>query len=181
MPDFEKLARQHLRQGLAALDDMQASFELRSYASSLVNLTVNQLADERALTDVLVVLHRAVDRHDMLPLALVCELPPILRDGQDAYAAAVLPLGDHAMAVGAIDPLIKIADGAMAHQWMLVPAAWIRAALEAEEGPELRECVNALVHRWAMYPETDVKELAEVFKRQPGLYEKLGWLHDDAV
>lgn len=179
MQDLEKLARLHLRQGLASLEDREASFELRTYARCVVSLSVNHLADERALTDVLVVLRRAVDRRDMLPLALVSELPQVLRDGQDACAAALLPLGDHAVAVGAIDPLIEIANGALAYRWLDVPATWIRAVLEAEDGPELRECVNDLVNLWAMRPETDVKELAEVLRRRPGLYEKLGWSHDD--
>ncbi len=178
MLGLETLARQHLREGLASLEDRQASFELRTYARSVVSLAVNHLADERALTDVLVVLHRAVDRRDMLPLALVSELPQLLRDGQDACAAALLPLGDHAMAVGAIDPLIEIANGALVHRWLDVPA-WIRTVLEAEDGPALREGVNDLVNLWAMRPETDVKELAEVLRRRPGLYEKLGWSHDD--
>jgi len=58
-------------------------------------------------------------------------------------------------------------------RWMDVPAAWIRAVLEAESGREPREKVIDLVDNWLSREGSDAKELTEVLKKRPDVYLKL--------
>ena len=171
--DFLGVVRDTLRQALAWLEDPDSSVQLRYLARDLVHPLLIHLPDERAVTDVLAMLHRAIDRGDMLVMPLVYEIPRDLVDGREASAPALLPLGNHAMAAGAIEPLIVIAHAAMLARWMVVPASWIRIILEAEVDPDPRDLVVGIVDDWLRREETLAADVAEVLRRRPAINEKL--------
>ncbi len=146
--------RTHLRRYLAWLDDAETPAELRSFACHAVATTLRYLADEAAITDVLVVLRRGVERRDDLATSLVYNLPRVLDDGRPCDGVALLPLGNHALARGALDALLHIACASLWSTVVAVPAAWIVALIQAESQEQPRELLISLVEDW-LERETD--------------------------
>jgi hypothetical protein len=171
--DFQDAVHENVRQAIAWFEDSDTSPALRSFALALVPPALRYLPDERVVSDVLAMLHRAVDRGDLFGLSLVFELPRELADRRQASEPALLPLGNHALAVGATEPLLKIAHAAMCTRRMVVPASWIRAILEAESGPDPRDLVVGIVEEWLQREGADPDSAADVLSRRPAIQAQL--------
>jgi hypothetical protein len=171
--DFLEAVRHNLRQALAWLEAPHTSPALQFFARDLAYPSLKHLPDERAVTDVLAMLHRAIDRGDLFAMSLVYEVPRDLVDGREASASALLPLGHHALAVGATEPLIKIAHAALLARWIAIPVAWIQAILEAESGPEPREMVVGILEEWLQREGSDPAAVVEVLRRRTAIRAKL--------
>jgi hypothetical protein len=170
---FRDDIRPRLRQSLAWLEDPDGSPELRWFARDAIIVELRHLDDERALTDVLTVLHRAVDRGDLLTLSLVFELPSRLSDGRETRVDALIPLGTHALSVGAVEPLIKIARAALLGPRIAVPFQWIQAILEAESGDEPRDVVVHVFNDWVEREGRDEPVVADLLRRRPAIHAKM--------
>jgi hypothetical protein len=172
--DFREGVGRHLREALRWIEDRETSRDLRSFANQGVRIALATLPDERAVTDVLALLHRAIDRRDLHALALVDSLPSHLLDGREASESALVPLGDHALRAGNLDALVTIATTAVGRRSMSVPVDWIRAIAEAHTGPADARVIDVL-EGWLTRPDTSPEAIALVMQRRPalcaGLYE----------
>jgi hypothetical protein len=165
--------RPRLRQSLAWLEDSNGAPELRWFARDAITVELRHLDDERALSDVLTVLHRAVDRGDLLTLSLVFELPSRLNDDRQARVDALIPLGSHALSVGAVEPLIKIVHAALLGPRIAVPFPWIQAILEAESGDEPRDIVVDVFNDWLEREGHHEPGVAELLQKRPAIHARL--------
>jgi hypothetical protein len=171
-PNLPDAARALLCQSIAWLEDPDSSIELRNLARDLVDAALRHLQDERAVTDVLSAIRRAIDRRDALTTELVYDLPRDLDGGRDASAPGIVLLANHALATSALEPLITIVHGALS-RGMPVPARWIVALLEAESGPDPRDEVAQILGEWLERKGSDPAAVAEVLGRRPLVHAKL--------
>ncbi|MGH7437287.1 MAG: CHC2 zinc finger domain-containing protein [Polyangiaceae bacterium] len=168
-----EMLRPQLAQYLSWLGDPGAPPLLRDFARSAGALTPGYLSDERALSDVVTVVHRALDRGDWLPVALVHELPLELDDGRETTAATELSLGRHAFAIGATEPLIDIAQAMLLRRRATVPAEWMCCILEAESRPDPRAKVISVLHDWLDQEGVDPAPVDGVLRLRPALHATL--------
>jgi hypothetical protein len=171
--DFLHAVRGHLREAISWLDDPKISSDLRSYAHDSLRTALACLPDERAVTDVLSMLHRSIDRGDLHTLTLIGVLPANLFDGREAHESALVPLGEHALRIGAVDALTPITMAAVRAASMTPPVRWLRAILEAESSSEPRECVVDLLDAWLRRKDSDPVDVAEIMRGRPALHARL--------
>jgi hypothetical protein len=171
--DWRDAVRAQLRLALGWLSDLDAPLPLRRYARQAAAAALHHLPDEQAVTDALTVLHRAVDRGDLVALELVEDMPSFLADGRYAEEAALLPLGARALARGAVEALLRITRVSLETPCVHVPADGIGASVEAATSDDPRREVYETVGEWLQQNGNDPAPIADALQRRPAIVESL--------